>query len=83
MAAMLVWAYLTALRILRVPPQRRNGRHVRLATLLYYAPAMLWSAFVLRPLRFYGIATYRRQGWTTRTEGVEMAIAPAANRIVA
>ena len=82
MAAMLVWAYLTALRILAV---RRSDETwaFRLGTLMCYAPAMLWSAFVLRPLRFYGIATFRRQGWTTRTEGVEVAIAPAANRIVA
>lgn len=82
MAAMLVWAYLTALRILAV---RRSDETwaFRLGTLMCYAPAMLWSAFVLRPLRFYGIATFRRQGWTTRTEGVEVAIAPAADRIAA
>jgi hypothetical protein len=28
--------------------------------------ALLWGNFVLRPLRFYGIATWRRQGWVTR-----------------
>lgn len=82
LAAMLVWAYLTALRILAVRRSDESWSY-RLGTLMCYAPAMLWAAFVLRPLRFYGILTYRRQGWTTRTEGAEVAITAAADQAAA
>jgi hyaluronan synthase len=74
--AMLAWAYMTALRTLCIH-RSDEGRATRLATLLYYPAAMLWAAAVLRPLRFWGIATYRRQGWTTRQD-VEIAIAAPA-----
>lgn len=80
LAAMLIWAYLTALRILAVRRSDETWAY-RLGTLMCYAPAMLWSAVLLRPLRIWGILTYRRQGWTTRTEGAEVAI--AAERVAA
>jgi hyaluronan synthase len=72
--AMVGWAYLTGLRI---PAVRRSdeGWWYRLGSLVCYAPAMLWGMFVLRPLRFWGIATCLRQDWTTRTDGVEIGIA--------
>ncbi len=79
LTAMLVWAYLTGLRILAVHRSDETWAY-RIGTLFCYAPAMLWATFVLRPLRFYGIATFLRQGWTTRTAGAEVAITPAAER---
>jgi hyaluronan synthase len=80
--AMLSWGYLTSLRILSI---RRSdeGWWYRLGTLLSYPTAMIWSTFILRPIRFLGIATCLRQGWTTRTEGVEVAITPAAGEVSA
>ena len=82
LTAMLVWTYLTGLRILAVHRSDENWAY-RLGTLLCYAPAMLWATFVLRPLRFYGIATFLRQGWNTRTEGAEVALASAGERAAA
>jgi hypothetical protein len=34
-----------------------------------------WVAFVLRPARIYGIATFLRQGWITRSQ-VEIVTSP-------
>jgi hyaluronan synthase len=63
--AMFAWATVTSLRLLCV---RRSDQtwleHV--GTLAYYPAALLWQTLVLRPLRLYGIATWRRQGWITR-----------------
>jgi hyaluronan synthase len=66
------WASVTSLRLLCV---RRSDESwlQRIATVAYYPAALLWGVFVLRPLRFYGIATWRRQGWVTR-EQVEVSI---------
>ena len=75
--AMLVWAYLTALRILSVRRSDESWAY-RIVTVLCYAPAMLWSAIVLRPIRYLGIATYWKQGWTTRGAGVEVGITETA-----
>jgi hyaluronan synthase len=63
--AMIAWAYLMALRTLCVH-RSDEGLAFRLSTALLYPAAMLWASFVLRPLRFWGIATYQKQGWTTR-----------------
>jgi hyaluronan synthase len=78
LTAMLAWAYITGFRIMAV---RRSDETwlFRLGTLFAYAPAMMWGALILRPLRFVGIATYRRQGWTTRTEGAELGITTVAS----
>jgi hyaluronan synthase len=72
---MFAWASVTSLRLLCV---RRSDESwpQRIATLAYYPAALLWGVFVLRPLRFYGIATWRRQGWATR-EQVEVSIRSA------
>ena len=78
--AMLAWAYLTALRTLCVH-RSDEGRLFRLSTVLLYPAAMLWAALVLRPLRFWGIVTYRRQGWTTR-QAVEIAISGDAEAVI-
>jgi hyaluronan synthase len=80
--AMLAWAYLTALRILSVRRSDENWAY-RIVTTLCYPPAMLWSALVLRPIRYLGIATYRRQGWTTRTDGAEVGITETIRERVA
>jgi hypothetical protein len=40
-----------------------------------YPSALLWVLFVLRPLRFYGAATWFKQGWVTRQTGVEVELA--------
>ena len=72
-SGMLAWAYLTGGRVLAVH-RSDEGWWFRLGTLLCYPPAMLWAALVLRPLRFWGMATWRRQGWTTRKQGAELGI---------
>jgi hyaluronan synthase len=74
--AMAAWALVTSLRLLCV---RRSdeGWATRVGSLLYYPAALLWGNLVLRPLRFYGIATWRRQGWVTRGK-VEVVLTEAA-----
>jgi hypothetical protein len=39
--------------------------------------------FVLRPLRWYGMATCLRQGWTTRVNGVEVSMRGERKRLAA
>lgn len=65
--AMTGWAALASLRLLSV---RRSDQSMRqhIGTLFYYPAALLWGNFVLRPLRFYGIATWKKQGWATRQQ---------------
>jgi hyaluronan synthase len=77
--AMAAWSYLTGLRLLCV---RRSDEGVadRVMHVLAYPAAGLWSAFVLRPARFHAIATYRRQGWTTRQQ-VEITIVDRVREI--
>lgn len=77
--AMLAWAYLMALRTLCVH-RSDEGFWFRMATVALYPAAMLWASFVLRPLRFWGIATFRKQGWTTR-QGVEIALGAAEEAV--
>ena len=74
LVAMIAWSYLTVLRVLCV---RRSDESAwfRFITMLSFPAAMLWATFVLRPLRYYGIATCMKQSWTTRTEGVEVEMA--------
>jgi len=79
-SGMVAWAYLTGGRVLAVH-RSDEGWWFRLGTLLCYPSAMLWAALVLRPLRFWGMVTWRRQGWTTRTEGAELGIEPEAPRV--
>lgn len=63
--AMFAWATVTSLRLLCI---RRSDQTwlEHIGTLAYYPAALLWQTLVLRPLRLYGIATWRRQGWITR-----------------
>lgn len=46
----------------------------RIVSWLIYPSSLLWVLFVLRPLRFYGAATWFRQGWVTRQKGVEVEL---------
>jgi hyaluronan synthase len=69
--AMFAWGYLAALRITAIR-RTDEGWWFRAVTVACYPAAMMWATFVLRPLRYYGIATVRRQGWTTRAGQVEI-----------
>jgi hyaluronan synthase len=69
------WASVTSLRLLCVRRSDESWLR-RIGTLAYYPAALMWGVFVLRPLRFYGIATWRRQGWVTRQQ-VEVSIRSA------
>lgn len=64
------WAYLTGMRVLSVH-RSDEGFWDRFMTLAIYPAAVLWGLLVLRWLRFYGIATYWKQGWNTRQHGAE------------
>ncbi len=79
-SGMVAWAYLTGGRVLAVH-RSDEGWWFRLGTLLCYPSAMLWAAVVLRPLRFWGMATWRRQGWTTRKQGAEVGIESEVPRV--
>jgi hyaluronan synthase len=46
----------------------------RIVSWIIYPSALLWVLFVLRPLRFYGAATWFKQGWVTRQTGVEVGL---------
>lgn len=80
--AMLAWGYLTALRTMCVRRSDEDWRY-RLGTLLALPSAMMWSMAVLRPIRFYGMATCLRQGWTTRNSGIEVSIAAEPEKVPA
>ena len=69
--ATIAWSALMALRTTTV--RRSDQTWLDRAILVIMAPfAAFWVALVLRPLRIYGIATFLRQGWVTRTK-VEIA----------
>ncbi len=70
--AMSAWAFVTSLRLLAVRRSDESWSD-RMGTLFYYPAALLWGNFVLRPLRIYGMLTWKKQGWVTRQQ-VEVAI---------
>lgn len=70
--AMSAWASVTSLRLLCVRRSDDSWLN-RIAVLFYYPAALLWGNFVLRPLRLYGMATWKRQGWVTRRK-VEVSL---------
>ena len=74
--AALSWAYLVSVRTLSV---RRSDESIwfRIGSLLLFPTAIVWTAFVLRPLRLYGMATCLKQRWTTRQTGPEGMKVPA------
>jgi hypothetical protein len=74
--AAISWAYLVSVRTLSV---RRSDESIwfRIGSLLLFPTAILWTAFVLRPLRLYGMATCLKQRWTTRQTGPEGMKVPA------
>jgi hyaluronan synthase len=74
-----VCAYAQAVRIFSVVRSDESW-FGRLISFLLAPIVSLWVMFVLRPLRFYGIATCMRQGWVTRTKKVEVGIGAAAEK---
>jgi hyaluronan synthase len=55
---------------------RRSDENLwdRIVSWVIYPSSLLWVLFVLRPLRFYGAATWFKQGWVTRQTGVEVEL---------
>ncbi len=74
--AVICWTYMVGTRVLAV---RREGESVwfRLGSLLLYPAGILWASIVLRPIRLYGVATFLKQRWTTRQDGVEDMAVPS------
>lgn len=78
--AVICWTYMVSTRVLAV---RREGESAwfRLCSLLLYPVGILWATVILRPVRLYGVATFLKQRWTTRQNGIEdMAGSPLAPR---
>lgn len=50
----------------------------RVATWLLMPAAVLWAWLVLRPVRWYGMATCARTGWGTRDDGAEVTLTDPA-----
>ena len=69
---MISWAYALSPRSLCI---WREGEtwFGRLALMLMYPVGVIWTSVILRPIRLYGIVTCMKQGWVTRTRGVEVA----------
>lgn len=72
--ATIVWSVLMALRTTSVRRSDQNWLD-RLIVVLLAPMAAFWVTLILRPMRLYGIATFLRQGWVTRSQ-VEIVEAP-------
>lgn len=79
--AMFVWSVLMALRTTTVRRSDQNWLD-RLIVILIAPMTALWVTLVLRPVRIYGIATFLRQGWMTRSQ-VEIATIASPDLITA
>ena len=73
--AMMGWAVLMAMRTVTVSRSDQNWLD-RLIVVLIAPMTAFWVTFVLRPIRIYGIATFLRQGWVTRSEVEIVTVAP-------
>jgi hyaluronan synthase len=71
--ATIAWAVVMALRTTTVHRSDQDWVD-RLLTVLMAPMAAFWVTLVLRPTRLYGIATFLRQGWVTRSQ-IEIATA--------
>lgn len=81
LAATVAWSTLVCLTTLSVRRSDERGRD-RLLTALCFLSASLWTTIVLRPIRVLGLATFYKQGWTTRNKKVEVTAAvPAASEV--
>jgi hyaluronan synthase len=69
---MISWAYAVSPRSLCIWREGETWLG-RLALMLMYPVGVVWTSVILRPIRLYGIATCLKQGWVTRTRGVEVA----------
>lgn len=76
-------AYAQGLRYLALARTDVPARS-RITTWLLMPAAVAWAWLVLRPVRWYGMATCARTGWGTRTAGAEVALdgPPAATAVV-
>jgi hyaluronan synthase len=74
--ALVCWTYLVCTRTLSV---RRSDDSLwsRIMSLLLQPMSVAWIALVVRPVRWYGMATFLKQRWTTRQAGVEDMKLPA------
>ena len=79
--AMIVWSVLMALRTTTVHRSDQNSVD-RLIVVLVAPLIAFWVTLVLRPARIYGIATFLRQGWMTRSQ-VEIVTAVPPDGIIA
>jgi hypothetical protein len=77
--AMIAWTTLMTLRTTTVRRSDQNWLD-RLIVVLMAPITAFWVAFVLRPARIYGIATFLRQGWVTRGQVEIVTRAPDAIR---
>jgi hyaluronan synthase len=73
--AMMGWAVLMATRTMTVSRSDQSWLD-RLIVVLMAPMTAFWVTFVLRPVRLYGIATFLRQGWVTRSEVEIVTVAP-------
>jgi len=69
---MISWAYAVSPRSLCIWREGETWLG-RLALMLMYPVGVVWTSVILRPIRLYGIVTCLKQGWVTRTRGVEVA----------
>ncbi len=68
---MISWAYAVSPRSLCVH-REGESRLFRYGSMLMYPAGIIWTSVVLRPIRLYGIFTWYKQGWVTRTSGIEV-----------
>ncbi len=68
---MISWAYAVSPRSLCVH-REGESRLFRYGSMFMYPAGIIWTSIVLRPIRLYGIFTWFKQGWVTRTAGVEV-----------
>lgn len=69
----LAWSSVLAVRMFAIKRSDESLRF-RLVTYLMHPVAVLWAMLILRWIRFYGLATFLRQGWVTRGDGVEVTL---------
>ncbi len=82
LVSMIISCYMISLRIFSVCRSDETWWD-QLKTALFFPGAMMWSMFVLRWIKLYGIVTCLRQGWVTRSRGVEVTLASSEKRAAA
>jgi hypothetical protein len=72
---MIIWSVLIALRTTTVHRSDQNWLD-RLIVVLMAPLTAFWVILVLRPARIYGITTFLRQGWMTRSRVEIVTVVP-------